>query len=238
MDLFSISLSPSQTLWTVVGVALVSHLYIEISISSFTLMTFLYSLCISSSNKRRHVDFSGSSSCSWRLQHTWRVSIFLMLVVRSWQQWRCSVFSGRLSSLPSLSTESLPGTPWPNILDRYFVNSPNSTLHISLSMESSISTIMNCTRNTAMLSESVSRTYFIHSIVFHHFIGPNELSIRDVESIAPLMGSNGFQRGPCKWYISYLHNMISQFISLACANPPRRKSYHRGQRNRRATRSC
>ena len=207
MDLLSISLSPSQTLWTVAGVALVSHLCIEISILSFTLMTFLYSLCISSSNKQRHVGPSGSSFCFWLSQHTWHVSIFLMLIALSWQQWRCSVFSGRLLSLPSSCTESLPGTPWPNILDRYFVNSPNSTLHISLSVENSISTIMNCIRNTAMLSESVSRTYSTHWIVFHHFIGPNELSIRDVESIAPLMGSNGFQRGPCKWHISYLHNM-------------------------------
>ena len=170
-------------------------------------MTFLYSLCISSSNKQRHVDLSGSSFCSWLSQRTWHVSIFLMLVVLSWQQWRCSVFSGRLSSLPSLSTESLPGTPWPNILDRSFVNSPNSTLHISLSVESSISTIMNCTRNTAVLSELVSRTESVHWIVFHHFVGPNELSIRDVESIAPLMSSNGFQRGPCKWHIFYPHNM-------------------------------
>ena len=49
-----------------------------------------------------------------------------------------------------------------------------------------------------MLSESVSSAHSIHWIVFHYFVGPNELSIRDVESIAPLMGSNGFQRGPCK----------------------------------------
>ena len=38
---------------------------------------------------------------------------------------------------------------------------------------------------------------------FHHFVGPNELSIRDVESITPLMGSNGFQRGPCTWHMPY-----------------------------------
>ena len=64
---------------------------------------------------------------------------------------------------------ALPGTPWPNIPDHYFVNSPNFTLHISPSMESSISTIMNCTINTAMLSESVSRTYSIDLTVLSSF---------------------------------------------------------------------
>ena len=49
-----------------------------------------------------------------------------------------------------------------------------------------------------MLSESVGRIYSIIGSVFYHFVGPNELSIRDVESIVPLMGSNGFQKGPCK----------------------------------------
>ena len=108
----------------------------------------------------------------------------------------------------TLVYRALPGTPWPNILDRSFVNLPNSTLHILLSVESSISTITNCTRNTALLSESVSRTYFsTHWIVFHHFVGPNELSIRDVDSIAPLMSSNGFQRGPCKLHMPYPVNM-------------------------------
>ena len=205
MDFLSISLSSSQTLWTVAGVALVSYRVFFIEIIP---MIFLYSLCISSSNKQRHVGLTGSSFCSWLSQHTWQASMFPMLVVLSWQQWRCSVFSGRLSSPPSLSTESLPGTPWPNILDRSFVNLPNSTLHILLSVESSISTITNCTRNTALLSESVSRTYFsTHWIVFHHFVGPNELSIRDVDSIAPLMSSNGFQRGPCKLHMPYPVNM-------------------------------
>ena len=197
MDFLSISLSSSQNSWTVAGFALVSHFCVV----TIILMIFLYSLCISSLNKQRHVGLTGSSFCSWVSQHTWQISTFLTLVVLSLQQWRCSAFSGQLSLPPSLSTESLPGTPWLDILDRSFVNSPNSTLHISQSVESSISTIMNCTRNTAMLSELVSRTYSIHWIVFHHFVGPNELSIRDVESIAPLMSSNGFQRGPCKWHI-------------------------------------
>ena len=69
----------------------------------------------------------------------------------------------------TLVYRALPGTPWPNIPDRYFVNSPNFTLHISPSMESSISTIMNCTINTAMLSESVSRTYSIDLTVLSSF---------------------------------------------------------------------
>ena len=167
MDFLNISLSLSQNSWIVVVVALVSYLCIEIL--CIILMIFLCSLSISSSNKQRHVGYTGSSFCSWLSHHTWHVSIFPMLVVLSWQQWRCSVFSGWLSPPPSLSTESLPGTPWPNIPDRYFVNSPNFTLHISPSMESSISTIMNCTINTAMLSESVSRTYSIDLTVLSSF---------------------------------------------------------------------
>lgn len=200
-------------------------------------MTFLYrdSLCITSSNKQRRINLSGSLFCSSLSQLTWHASIFLMLVVLSWQQWRCSVFSGRLSSPPSSPTESLPCTPWPDILDRSFVNSPNSALHISLSVESSISTTMRCTRNTAMLFVLVSRTYSVHWMVVHHFAGPNELSIRDVESLAPLMGSNGFHRGPCKWHMPHLLIWISQFISLACANTPNRTT---GTYRRRTATGC
>ena len=35
-------------------------------------------------------------------------------------------------------------------------------------------------------------------IIFHYFLGPNELSIRDVDSVDPLLGPNGFQKGPCR----------------------------------------
>ena len=200
MDFLNISLSPSQTSssWTVAGIVSALVSYLCIMILSIIQMIFLCRLCISSSNEQRHVGLTGFSFCSWLFQHTRHFSIFLMLVVLSWQQLRSLVFSGRLLSPPSLSTESLLGTPWPNILDHSYVNSPNSTLHIWLSVGSNISTIMNYTRNTAMLSESVSSAHSIHWIAFHYFVGPNELSIRDVESIAPLMGSNGFQRGPCK----------------------------------------
>ena len=59
----------------------------------------------------------------------------------------------------------------------------------------------------AMLSELVSsRTYSIHEIDFHlfFFVGPNELSIRDVDSLAPLMSPNGFEKGPRRSHMPYI----------------------------------
>ena len=53
----------------------------------------------------------------------------------------------------------------------------------------------------------VGQWNILHTLDNHnlqHFVGPNELSIRDVDSIPPLMSNNGFQRGPCKCYLPYL----------------------------------
>jgi hypothetical protein len=45
----------------------------------------------------------------------------------------------------------------------------------------------------------IGQSYILHTLnSLSSFVGPNELSIRNVDSVAPLLGPNGCQKGPCK----------------------------------------
>jgi hypothetical protein len=65
-------------------------------------------------------------------------------------------------------------------------------------MASSTFTTQDCTKHMATSSESVHILFTRHLQFQSHrlFLGPNELSIRDVNAVVPLMGSNGFPKGP------------------------------------------
>lgn len=65
-------------------------------------------------------------------------------------------------------------------------------------MGSSTYTTRDSTRHTATLSELVRHLYlddyFLTTLLLS--LGPNELSIRDVNAVSPLMGPSGLPKGP------------------------------------------
>lgn len=67
-------------------------------------------------------------------------------------------------------------------------------------MENNTSTTQNCTKRMATSSESVdnllTQCLLLDLTTLSLNLGPNELSIRDVNAVVPLMGSNGFPKGP------------------------------------------
>jgi hypothetical protein len=51
-----------------------------------------------------------------------------------------------------------------------------------------------------MLLESVRQgTIYNKNLVHLFFLGPNELSICNVDAVTPLMGPNGLEKGPSKF---------------------------------------
>jgi hypothetical protein len=73
-------------------------------------------------------------------------------------------------------------------------------LAFSLFGENSIFIIPSYTRNMAMLLESVRKGTII--IIYSRssiLLGPNELSICNVDAVTPLMGPNGLGKGPSKF---------------------------------------
>ena len=69
--------------------------------------------------------------------------------------------------------------------------------------------IRRCCSNWLLEHASFITWSFITSL------GPNEISIRDVDSITPLMSPNGFEKWPCKWFtLSFFRSGSSQSLSV------------------------
>ena len=74
-----------------------------------------------------------------------------------------------------------------------------------------------------MLFESVRQGTIININILVHpfFLGPNELSICNVDAVTPLMGPNGLEKGPSKFIRLFIRILIRYTTRLVWQNSRR-----------------